>query len=247
MSYNSQPVLRVLVFGATGVGKTSVCNVLTGGNRPTSNGPLGVTAKTHLYAPFQFGDFRIQLTDTAGLHESSGGTVPPDQAVMQIVELLQNSAEGFHLLLHVARASRLTKEQEEDHDFFVRKLTDGRVPTLLVLTHCENEDPMSAWVDRHASAFASFGYADLVPGCFASGGKLEEHYSPLRASSREEVLKQIVRRALPQAHLLYGGGTGRSMMDVVFDLWNRFVELANLPREYRRRTNLIRNVSQHAP
>ena len=237
MNDESQRTLRVLVFGATGVGKTSVCNVLSGRNRPTSNGPLGVTEKTHIYAPFEYDGVRVQLIDTAGLHESSGGTVPPDEAVMQIVELLKSSRDGFNLLLHVARASRLTKEQEEDHEFFVRKMTEGRVPTLLVLTNCENEDPMHAWVERNRAAFAKFGYAELVPGCFASGGKLEEHYASLRASSREDLLKHVVERALPQAYLLYGGGTGRTIMDALFDIWNKFVDLASLPKEFRRKTN----------
>ena len=95
--------IRVLVFGATGTGKTSVCNVLTGHNRPTSNGPLGQTSKTHRYNGFNTHDIRIEIIDTVGLHESDLGTVPAEKAVLQLVELLENSKDGFNLLIHVVR------------------------------------------------------------------------------------------------------------------------------------------------
>ena len=230
-------IVRVLVFGSTGVGKTSLCNAVSGGSRPTSNGPFGVTQKTHVYAPFAYAGRQIQIIDTAGLHESEGGTVRSEAAVQQLVELLQKSRDGFHLLVHVARANRITKQQEEDHDFFVRRMTQTKVPTLLVLTGCENEDPMTSWVDSHRHAFNHFNYKDLVASCFAQGGKLESHFAPLREQSRQSVLEAIDKNALDSAYLLYGNGTGRTLQDALFSLWNEFVDLAKLPENMRRRTN----------
>lgn len=229
--------IRVLVFGSTGVGKTSLCNALTGGARPTNNGPFGVTAKTHIYAPLRHGDSSVQIVDTAGLHESEGGTVNTETAVKQLIELLQSSKEGFHLLIHVARATRITKQQDEDHEFFVRRMTESKVPTLLVLTGCENEEPMSRWVDQHRKAFAKYQYAELIAACFAEGGKLETHYAPLRLESKRATLEAICRCALQQPHLLYGGASGRNFQESLFKLWNDFVELANLPEKWRRQTN----------
>lgn len=37
--------VRVLVFGTTGIVKTSSCNALSGRERPTDGGAKGVTAK----------------------------------------------------------------------------------------------------------------------------------------------------------------------------------------------------------
>lgn len=230
-------IIRVLVFGSTGVGKTSLCNAVSGGSRPTSNGPFGVTQKTHVYAPFAYAGRQIQIIDTAGLHESEGGTVRSEAAVQQLVELLQKSRDGFHLLVHVARANRITKQQEEDHDFFVRRMTQSKVPTLLVLTGCENEDPMASWVDSHRHAFNHFNYKDLVASCFAQGGKLENHFAPLREHSRQDVLASIDKHALDTAYLLYGNGTGRTLQDALFSLWNEIVDLAKLPENMRRRSN----------
>src|SRR4051812_6751705 len=115
--------IRVLVFGATGIGKTSLCNALTGKARPTDSGARGITAKSHLYPPFQYGDSKIEVIDTVGLHESSDGTVPADKAVVELIQLLEKARDGFSLLVHVARASRITQEQDEDYTFFVEKMS----------------------------------------------------------------------------------------------------------------------------
>ena len=82
-------VLRVLVFGTTGIGKTSLCNALTGRSRPTGNGARGVTAKSHICAPFSYKGAKIQFIDTVGLHESSSGTVPAEDAFGHVSRSLQ--------------------------------------------------------------------------------------------------------------------------------------------------------------
>lgn len=229
--------LRVLVFGATGTGKTSLCNGLTQRSRPTDSGALGVTDKSHLYAPFRVGESSIELVDTVGLHESVHGTVPADQAVLDLVELLQKARAGFNLLVHVARASRITKDHDEDYTFFVEKMTQNKIPVLLAVTGCENEEPMSAWVEKNRAAFARFAYKDLVATCFAAGGPIEEFYASRRALSREALLAAILTHATREPVLLFGPGTDSTFSDALTRIWNEFVTLAGLPDRYRRKVN----------
>ena len=229
--------LRVLVFGGTGVGKTSVCNELAGRSRPTDNDAQGVTPKTHIYGVFNSQGVAIELIDTVGLHEADSGTVPAEMAVLQLSELLKHSKDGFSLLIHVVRAGRLTKHQQDDYDFFVNRMTERKIPTLLVLTGCENEHPMSAWVDRNQEHFRQFQYREMLATCFASGGSLESHFAPLREQSRDIILKKIVATALPAPLRLYGEGTERTASDFLAKLWNDFAELAQLPAKYRAKTN----------
>ena len=92
-------VLRVLVFGTTGIGKTSLCNALTGRSRPTGNGARGVTVRSHICAPLSNKGKKIQLVDTVGLHESSSGTVPAEEAFGHVVEILTNAKDGFKAML----------------------------------------------------------------------------------------------------------------------------------------------------
>ena len=225
---------RVLVFGATGIGKTSLCNTLSGRSRPTDGGAKGVTAKSHQYGVFAFNDRKIELIDTVGLHEGNDGTVPADKAVLQLVELLERAKDGFSLLLHVTRASRITKEFEDDHRFFVEKMTERKIPVLLVVTGCENEDPMQSWVETNRQSFVQFGYHEIVAACFAEGGPLEPHFSPLREQSKLLTLQAIDRLSLNEPALLYGGDTGNSFNQALTNLWNSFVEISGLPKKYRR-------------
>ena len=233
----SGETIRVLVFGGTGVGKTSLCNTLTGTTRPTDGGARGVTSKTHVYAAFRHKGHAIQVVDTVGLHEAESGTVPPEQAALQLVDLLKSSKEGFHLLVHVAKAGRITKQHEEDYEFFVDKMTDRNIPVVLALSGCENEEPMDSWVHQNGRHFSKFSYRALLATCFAGGGNLEAHYAPLRVESRAKVLDAITTFALPQAWKLYGEGTGHSYKSKLAQVWNDFVELAGLPAKYRAKVN----------
>ena len=233
----SDSTIRVLVFGGTGTGKTSVCNALTGRSRPTGNGAVGVTSKSHLYNAFGYEGKKVRLFDTVGLHESSFGTVPAEEALSQLVELLTRAKEGFSLLIHVARASRITKEQEDDYKFFVEKLTQGNIPVLLVLTGCENEDPMTAWLDRNRASYERFNYKDMIATCFLTGGKFETHYAPLRVESTEQVLRAIVTNALSEPYRLYGEGTGSTFSQTLKRVWNEVVDWVGLSDEWRGKVN----------
>lgn len=229
--------IRVLVFGATGIGKTSLCNALARRSRPIDSGAKGVTAKSHLYPAFRAGDFDVELVDTVGLHESAHGTVPADKAAVALVELLEKARDGFSLLVQVARASRITKEHDDDFTFFVQKMTEGRIPAILAVTGCENEEPMDAWVDRNGDAFERFGYREVIACCFASGGPMETHYAPLRARSREALLESILRHSLREPARLYGPGTESTFDKTLTRVWNEFVALAGLPEKYRKQVN----------
>lgn len=229
--------LRVLVFGSTGTGKTSLCNTLTGKARPTDNGAKGITAKSHLYPPFDLNGRKVEVVDTVGLHESSHGTVPAEQAVIELVELLKKAKDGFSLLVHVTRASRITQEHDEDYTFFVEKMTQNQIPVILAVTGCENEQPMQAWAERNQDAFKRFDYQEIVSCCFATGGPMEAHFQPLRMLSREMLLKAIEAHGTQDPVKIYGEGTSSSFNEALTRIWNEFVSLAGLPEKYRRQVN----------
>lgn len=229
--------IRVLVFGATGTGKTSLCNELAEVSWPINNGAIGITDTSHTYPPFQANDYTIELIDTVGLHESNHGTVPADKAVVELIELLEKARDGFSLLIQVTRASRITKEHDDDYNFFVEKMTQCKIPVILAATGCENEEPMASWGEKNREHFKRFNYKEIVSTCFASGGRLEEIFKPLRRQSREELVRSILEHALPEPSKLYGDGTNSSFSEALTRIWNEFVELAGLPEKYRRQVN----------
>jgi hypothetical protein len=234
---NENIKIRVLVFGATGTGKTSLCNNLTLKRRPTDNGAMGITSKSHMYPPFEIEGKKIEVVDTVGLHESKHGTVPAEQAVVDLVELLEKAREGFSLLIHVTRASRITQDHDDDYSFFVERMTQNKIPVILAVTGCENEQPMDSWVGRNRQAFARFNYLDIVPCCFAEGGPMESHFSPLRAQSRLALLSSTIKNSLIVPSKLFGEGTGSTFNEALTRIWNDLISLVGLPEKYRRTVN----------
>lgn len=97
---------RVLIFGSSNVGKTSLCNALTGGNRPTSDGAAGCTFKSHSTLVTYRG-VRYELIDTVGLNETDGGTVQSAEAMQNLLALLKSTKDngGYVVLLSILSLS----------------------------------------------------------------------------------------------------------------------------------------------
>ncbi|RKH81782.1 GTP-binding protein, partial [Corallococcus praedator] len=139
----SQPI-RVLVFGTTGTGKTSLCNELTGGNQRVSDAAQGVTFKSYTYKELEISEGKsLIITDTVGLNESARGSVSSRDAVKALIKLLRDSEEGYNLLIQVFRIPRITQAEESNYEFFVKTITQAKIPAILVATGCENLEPMS--------------------------------------------------------------------------------------------------------
>lgn len=218
----SNPI-RVLVFGTTGTGKTSLCNALTGENEIASDAAEGVTFKSCTYKEVQISDGKsLIITDTIGLNESERGSVPSKDAVKALIKLLKDSKEGYNLLIHVFRIPRITQAEENNYEFFVRTISESKIPTILAATGCENVDPMSKWKNDNSAAFARKGldYDDIICTCFANGGRLESVYKDLRNESREALLGAIETYATPEPIKLYS--TYQGFIAALKRAWNWF-------------------------
>ena len=206
----SKPI-RVLVFGTTGTGKTSLCNALTGEEQKVSNAAQGVTFRSYTYKEVEIlGDKSLIITDTVGLNESARGSVPSRDAVKALIKLLKDSQEGYNLLIHVFRIPRITQAEENNYEFFVRTISESKIPTILVATGCENLEPMSKWKNENGDTFARIGleYEDIICTCFASGGRMASFYDDLRNESCQALLGAIEAYAAPEPVKLYNSMQG---------------------------------------
>lgn len=223
---------RVLVFGSTGVGKTSLCNNITGQCMRVDSTACGTTFETHTYQPFTAAGHTFYITDTVGLNEGEYGTVPAAKAAEQLVELLLQSEQGFNILLHVFKMPRRDKAHDDNYALFVKEMTQESIPTILVATGCENEEPMSAWAARNREHLSKgCKYKEVIASCFAEGGRLESVYAPLRAESRQQLLTAIIRHALSEPKLIYKKEDGIIAFNKIFtQFWNVFTKLAGKPQ-----------------
>ncbi|WGZ95065.1 MAG: GTPase domain-containing protein [Candidatus Thiothrix putei] len=212
--------IRALVFGSTGTGKTSLCNAVSGIDYPAESNARGVTFQSNTYPSFSYEEKEIIITDTIGLDESSSGTVLPHEAIQQIVKLLKASKHGYSLLIHVMKAPRITQSHVKNYDFFVDKLTGKKIPVILVVTGCENEDPMNSWVDKNGGEFIkdNMEYTQIHATCFAKGGRLESAYKELRDESKDLILKSILKNSLSTPYLLYENRGDAEKL--IIKLWN---------------------------
>lgn len=223
---------KILVFGSTGSGKTSLCNALSPDYKmPVSDSAVGVTFSTHVFPPIAAGRTRqLVLVDTIGLNEGDKGTVSHTKSTENLVRLIKESKDGYNLLIHVMQGPRITKTHVENYELFVQKICGGKIPCVLVVTRCENSSPMQSWVKSNRDSFTCQGltYQQIIASCFAAGGPLEAAYAPLRKESAKVVAKAINACSLKEPLALYTDDQG--FIAVLRRTWNWLCEVMGSPK-----------------
>ena len=149
---------NIVVFGESGVGKSSLINLIAGRSiAETSSSAKGCTFQHKKYE-LQLEDTPYAIWDTAGLDEGAFGTVPAEIAEENLKQLLRDlsKANGIHLLLYCVRASRLRKALLGNYNLFYSAMCRKKVPIVAVVTGLENyEGEMQDWWAANKTEFAS--------------------------------------------------------------------------------------------
>ncbi|KAF8899489.1 P-loop containing nucleoside triphosphate hydrolase protein [Gymnopilus junonius] len=150
---------NVIVFGETGVGKSSLINLILGRDKADiSSGAKGCTFESTVYSgaiqgnPFNF-------YDTVGLGEHSSGTVDSAKAVghlYQLVKRLANSG-GIHLLVFVIKCGRVTEAMVKNYSLFFKGFCEEKLSIVIAVTGCENDEPMDQWWVENEDSFRNAG------------------------------------------------------------------------------------------
>lgn len=150
-------VRNVLVFGSSGVGKTTLINNLAGENFPTGSGAKGTTLETR-HVRVDHLEVKYRIFDTAGLNEADKGSVSGTDAVMNLARLLKHTEGGLNLMVMVVRHGTIQASTKANYQLFVETMTSGSVPLLIVVTHCEREiGDMQVWIDQNRRSFLEQG------------------------------------------------------------------------------------------
>lgn len=223
-------LIRVLVFGSTGVGKTSLCNALTNQNQPVNDGVKGVTFAHHNYPPVKLDSKNLLITDTVGLNESDKGTVKPSDAINLLIKLIKDSDAGYNLLIHVISKGRITNALY-NYKLFVEGIANSKIPTILVVTGCEDIDPMSKWGNENFSDIAGMGlnYKDIVCTSFAKSERpaFAKVYESLHLESTQAISRSILQYATTFPVVIYTNENG--FWTVIKQSWNSFCAFFDMP------------------
>ncbi|KAG6890213.1 hypothetical protein C0995_010224 [Termitomyces sp. Mi166 len=204
---------HILIFGETGVGKSSIINMLRGKDIAETSGdtrgqtfenvpyPITIDISTESLIDDTTNTHSKDIIawDTAGLNEAERGKVSHKQAMKNIRNLVGKLDDGLSLLVYVIRGWRLSTVLKTNYDIFVTGLCQRQVPVVLVVTGCENDSPMDNWwtqnervLDAHDLHFESQACITSTRGKIKDGEHVyEEEYKESEAKVRDLVVKNL--------------------------------------------------------
>ncbi|KAI6044683.1 P-loop containing nucleoside triphosphate hydrolase protein [Pisolithus marmoratus] len=152
--------INIILFGETGVGKSSVVNLIAG--RPVaevSPDVEGCTLQSKEYK-FDVGKVRVSIWDTVGLEEPEmgvNGYIPAIEKAWLLIKRLRE-AGGVDLLLFCIRGNRVTMTTQSNYRLFYEILCGQQVPIALVITHLEREVDYGGLVDSKLQEYREVWY-----------------------------------------------------------------------------------------
>ena len=230
---------RIIVFGSSGVGKSSLIKLITNIKIDTSDASRGCTENVTPYL-FNFenatsglnisneeskgettkilGD--IIIHDTPGLNESEqGATVGPMEAIEKLFDLIKSLRNGLNLLIYVKKKGPTTQTDDKNLQL-VKFMINKNVPCVCVITECETS--MGWWEkEKKETSLSQFKFKDGCSVCCIDLEKLEpddaSFYVGKRDVSKIKLLNLIKKNISPKPHVLYDDHTG--FMKLFAEIW----------------------------
>ncbi|EFC37769.1 GTP-binding protein [Naegleria gruberi] len=138
ISNPSSDVIRILVVGITGSGKSSLVNGVTGSTLATSDNANGCTCG-YKRQECEYESQKFELIDTAGFGEvSEVGTVKPDVAFKSIQKLVRYSYSGYNLIVFVTTKKKITQTDVDHVKLITEILCKNSIPTVLLVNKSES-------------------------------------------------------------------------------------------------------------
>jgi len=180
---------NIVVFGQTGVGKSSVINMLAGSSvADVSSGAVGSTPSNRPYNISHGNDDVYTFWDTPGLNEAENGTVSSQAAVQNLLDLVKD--HGINLLLYCIRP-RLVDIIRVNYELFWKSICMEKVPIVLVVTGLEGKDDMDEWWREARTPFRKMKMAFAGCACITSTKGRENMHEKAYKESAEKVWKLV--------------------------------------------------------
>ena len=159
---------NVILFGETGVGKSSVINLMAGDEVvPTSSNLEACTLEARKYFFTIPGEMSFSVFDTVGLNEPHMGINTYFGAIEKAHQLITSlhDAGGIDLLLFCIRGGRITTTLQPNYRLFFEFLCEKKVPLAFVVTNLEQEDVMENWWETNKKTFEKYGIRSVAHAC----------------------------------------------------------------------------------
>ena len=193
----SKKSIRILVFGASGHGKTSLVNELTGQSLPIDNGLKGCTFETNKVSTRQ-DDIEYTFFDTMGVNELQSGSTW--LALQNLIVLLREiSRDGFHLLIMVHRG-RLLENSKKNYELFFESIFGSKCPCIVVQTDIFSP---KVWVAENSKQFLNnkMFFQEVIAGTFLQVPF--QQIKEMRAETTKCVWEAIKRHASEKPIIIF--------------------------------------------
>jgi tRNA U34 5-carboxymethylaminomethyl modifying GTPase MnmE/TrmE len=185
---------NIVLFGQSGVGKSSVVNLMAGEEKAkTSPGTERCTMHWEEHT-IDFDGCAYKVFDTVGLEEPQLGTKEYLETIVNAYDLIKTlkQAGGIDLLLFCVRAGRFTSTIQNNYRLFYEWFCEKKVPIVLVLTGLEREENMEDWWARYKGTFEKRGIVVGGHACITAANGLDGRQQGLYELSRHSV-RTLVR------------------------------------------------------
>ena len=149
---------RVVLFGETGTGKSSVINLIVGKSVASVSSRIeGCTLSSCCYE-INTGSHQFLVWDTVGFSGNRGrdATAMAFRDATRLFHSLHGTG-GVDLLVFCKKGGRMSRLELSCFWFFQEFLCKGRIPVAFIITHLESHSPMETWWEMNGE--------DLVSKC----------------------------------------------------------------------------------
>lgn len=183
----------------------------------TSSGAIGCTEENGSVRgePEGYENLNLRIVDTAGLGESSEGAVPNEKAITMLENKLNSlhDTDGIHLILFCIRKGRQGEGTTQNYRGIVHELCEDQVPCLLVITRCEDDEPLGEWWENNKAVLRDRLKLD-VAGAVAVTAINNDETAADYEESRKRLINAIIKHSLKKPWKTHGFGQKlRSLFD----------------------------------
>ncbi|KAG1897015.1 uncharacterized protein F5891DRAFT_1051103, partial [Suillus fuscotomentosus] len=197
---NTAP-LNFVIFGETGVGKSSLVNLLAGKTVAKSSSGLKCCTleSTEYTITSSEHQLNVRLFDTVGLNNvtMNGKSHLVDALVKahKLVTSLQNQGGIHGLLFCIKGGNKILASTQQNYRLFHEFLCQENVPLALVITNLENEENMDAWWAINQGDIKHHGIVPVTQVCITTIMGLRNVYEDKYWESRKKVWDMLATLA----------------------------------------------------